>query len=102
MAVTLDVAALAVALRMGDTAEETAEATRLLAYATEAVTRHAPGAPDAVHGEAAIRLGAYLYDQENAGRGVQFSDALRNSGARAVLLPWREHRAGSVARAVVT
>ena len=30
-------------MRIGDTAEELAEATRLLAYATEAVTRHGAG-----------------------------------------------------------
>ena len=40
MAVTLTVDALKTALRLEDTTEETAEATRLLAYCTEAVTRH--------------------------------------------------------------
>ena len=100
MAVTLDVAALVSALRMSDTAEETAEATRLLAYATEAVTRHAPDAPAVVANEAAIRLCGYLYDQPNAGRGVVYADAMRNSGARAILLPHRVHRAGAVVEAV--
>ena len=99
MAVTLTAAALRDALRLGDTAEETAEATRLLAYATVAVTKHAPDAPDVVHNEAAIRLGAYLYDQPNAGRGAAFADTLRNSGAAAALLPYRIHRAGSTSDA---
>ena len=45
MAVTLDAAALAAALRLGDAPEETAEATRLLTYATEAATKHVPTAP---------------------------------------------------------
>ena len=40
MAVTITAVELAAALRLGDSAEETAEATRLLAYATEAVTKH--------------------------------------------------------------
>ena len=97
MAVTLTAAALAQALRLGDTPEETAEATRLLQYATEAVTKHAPAAPDAVHDEAAIRLAGYLFDQPTAGRGTGYADALRHSGARAILLPYRFHRAGSVA-----
>ena len=96
MAVTLTAQQLAAALRLGDTAGETAEATRLLAYATEAVVRHAPAATDAVHNEATIRLAGYLFDQPYASRGVSHANALRNSGAAAVLLPYRVHRAGSV------
>ena len=44
MAVTITIEELQAALRLGDTAEETAEVTRLLAYASEAVTKHAPEA----------------------------------------------------------
>ena len=102
MAVTLTAAQLSAALRLGDTTEETAEATRLLSYATEAVVKHAPGStaapvPDAVHNEAVVRLSGYLFDMPNAGRGTMHADALRNSGARAILLPYRTHRAGAVA-----
>ena len=97
MAVTLTTEALRDALRLGDSAEETAEVERLLAYAAEAVTKHAPDAPDVVHNEATVRLSGHLFDQPNAGRGVQFADALRNSGGRAILLPYRTHRAGAVA-----
>lgn len=97
MAVTLTTAELAAALRVGDTEEETAEAGRLLAYASEAVTKHAPAAPDVAHNEAAIRLAGYLFDQPNAGRGEGYANALRNSGAQAMLLPWRVHRAGTTA-----
>ncbi len=99
MAVTLTAAELAAALRLGDSAEETAEATRLLGYATEAVTKHAPDAPDVAHNEAAIRLAGYLFDMPNAGRGAGYADALRNSGAAAILHPYRVHRAGSTAEA---
>ena len=60
MAITLTPAGLAAALRLGDSPEETAEATRLLAYVTAAITKHLgaafDGAPDAVVDEAAIRL----------------------------------------------
>ena len=100
MAVDLTVAQLAAALRLSDSAEETAEATRLLAFATAAVVKHAPAAPDVVHNEAAIRLAGYLFDMPNAGRGAGYADSLRNSGAAAILLPYRIHRAGSVAEAV--
>ena len=46
MAVTFSVAQLAGALRLNDSAEETAEVTRLLAYVSVAVVKHAPSAPD--------------------------------------------------------
>ena len=94
MTVTITVSALSAALRLGDSTEETAEATRLLAYATEAVTKHAPGAPDAAQDEAAIRLAGYLFDMPTAARGAGYGDILRNSGALALLLPYRVHRAG--------
>ena len=99
MAVTLTVAQLAAAMRLGSTTDETAEATRLLAYATAAVVKHAPDAPDAVQNEAVIRLAAYLFDQPTAGRYTGHANAMRNSGAAAILLPYREHRAGSTAEA---
>ena len=100
MAVTLTQAELSAALRLGTSAEEVAEATRLLTYATEAVTQHAADAPDAVQNEAAIRLAGYLFDQPFAGRGHGYANALRNSGAARILLPYRVHRAGSTNDAI--
>ena len=94
MAVTLTVAELRAALRLADSTEETAEATRLLAYATEAVTQHVATAPDVVHNEAARRISGYLYDMPEAGKGESYANALRNSGAGRILLPYRVHRAG--------
>lgn len=95
MAVTLTVAELAAALRVGDSAEEIAEVTRLLAYSTEAVTKHAPDAPATVHNEAVVRLAGYLFDQPTAGRRDNFAFALRSSGAARMLLPYVEHGAGA-------
>ena len=104
MALTLTQAELAAAIRLGDSTEEAAEATRLLAYATEAISRHLGGAfanaPAVIVNEAAIRLAGYLFDQPNAGRGLSFANAGRNSGAWAILLPFRVHRAGSTGEAV--
>ena len=96
MAVTIQQAALSEALRLGGSDAETAEATRLLAYAKRAVERHVAICPDEVHNESCIRLSAYLYDQPNAGRGLGFANALRSSGAASILLPYRVHRAGVV------
>ena len=95
MAVTLTAARLSVALRLGDTAEETAEAARLLDYASAAVTKHAPDAPAVFQNEAAIRLAGYLFDMPLASRSAGYADALRNSGAAAILLPHRAHRAAT-------
>ena len=100
MAITLTVSQLANAMRVGDSQAEKDEVTRLLAYATVAVVQHAPDAPDAVHDESAIRLSAYLFDQPNASMGMGYANALRNSGAGSILLPFRIHRAGSTGEAI--
>ena len=94
MSVTITIAEIVAALRLSDSPEELAEATRLLAYATEAVTKHVEIAPDAVHNEAVRRLVGYLYDQPEASRGDSYSNALRNSGSARMLLAYRVHRAG--------
>ena len=96
MAVTITVAELAAALRLGDSAEEVAEATRLLAFATETVQKHAPDAPAVVQNEAVVRLSGYLFDQPLATRASGFANALRNSGAARMLLAYRVHGAGEV------
>ena len=104
MAVTLTQIELSAAIRLGDSAEENAESARLLAFTIEAIARHLgdayDAAPEAVVNEAAIRLAGYLFDQPNAGRGLSFANAGRNSGAWAILLPFRVHRAGSTGDAV--
>ena len=100
MAVSITVAELAAAIRLGSSTEETAQATRLLALATQVVTKHAANAPDAVQNEAAIRVAGYLFDAPQAAQGAGYADILRNSGAAALLLPYRVHRAGSTKAAI--
>ena len=72
MPVNLTVPELTAAMRVGDSAEETAEVTRLLAYATVAVERHAADAPDIVLNESAIRLASYIYDQPGSSSRANF------------------------------
>ena len=100
MAVTITVAELASAVRIGDSTEETAQVTRLLAYATTAIERHLGDeyavTPAAVVDEAVVRVVGYLYDQPTASRGAAFANAIRNSGAGRMLLPYVVHRAGPV------
>ena len=100
MAVTITVIELLAALRLGDTDEEVAQATRLLAYATTAVTKHAPNAPAEILNESVVRLAGYLFDQPFVGRGSVYSNSIRNSGASSILLPYRIHRAGAVGGAI--
>ena len=61
MAVTLTVAQLEAALGI-----DTEQATRLLGVATELVDRYAPGAPETVKNEAAIRCAGWLAEQPHA------------------------------------
>ena len=99
MAVTIDAAALSNSLRLGSTPEEFQEVSRLLAFATEAVVGYAPSASDVAHSEACVRLVAYLFDRPTAGRGSGWSNALRNSGAGAILATYRQSPAISTGEA---
>ena len=74
MAVNITEADLAAALRVGSSVEETAEVTRLLAYCTEAISKHLGAAyedaPEVIVNEAVIRLAGYQYDRPYAPRGT--------------------------------
>ena len=94
MVVTVDRVALAKRLRIGQSASELEEVDNLLAYATEAVTRHVETCPDVVHNEAVYRLAGYVYDRPFASADTRFANVMRNSGAAAALLPYRNHRLG--------
>ena len=87
MAVTTD--NLIIALRLGDTTEERAIADRLRQVAVEVVDKTAPDAPTIIKDEAIIRLCGYWFDQPQAARGTAYASAMRNSGAKAILLPYR-------------
>ena len=100
MAVTITAAQLRAAARVGDSAAEVAEFDRLLPYASGAVETFLGSAfastDDAVVNEAVVRLVGYLYDQPTVSSGDRLANALRNSGAGAILLPYRVHRAGII------
>ena len=88
------------ALRVGDSAEEIAETTRIYAYAVEAVEKYAPSAPEVTKSEAIVRLGSYLFDRPTSTRGDHYAAAGRNSGAWSILAPYRIRRAGTIGEAV--
>ena len=96
MAVTITVAELSAACRIGASAEETAQVTRLRTWATTTISRHLGDAydttPAEVVNEATVLMVGYRYDAPNH----SYQDALRNSGAGAVLALYRVHRAGAL------
>ena len=104
MTVTATVSDVARSIRAVASTDVLAELADLLAYASGEVTRIAPLAPDAVHNRAAVSVVGYLYDRPTSGREKTYANAIRNSGAGAMLLPYRVHRGGSTAtaEAVVT
>ena len=114
MAVTIS--ALELAQAIGETVTDdqgtetaTNAITRLLDVAGPVVDRYAPDAPDAISNEAAIRLAGYLCGTVQSGwftsidvGGVtaeyqpNHGLAFRNSGAQALLSPWRVRKAGVI------
>lgn len=99
MALTVDQLARALRADASD-ADVSAELTRLLAVAVAMAQREAPDAPEAIRDEAAVRIAGWLYDAETATTRRDVANALANSGARALLAPYRKHRAAAVAGAV--
>ena len=68
--------------------------TDLLQQATHIVNEYAPGAPEIVRDGAIVRVGAFLQDAPPLEQGTQ--NALRASGAAAMLSRYRVHRIGLV------
>ena len=98
MAVTLTAQDLAYRMRLSadtDTALEEPQlgvVSGVLGAATALVVKYAPGAPDAVHNEAATRLAGFLYDTPPGGS-RQWQNPMQQSGATAVLSAYRVQRA---------
>ena len=76
-------------LRVNDSDNERRIVSRMLPAAQMLIEKHAPDAPEPVQEEASLRLIAYWFDMPNAHRGAGFANALRNSGAQAILAPYR-------------
>ena len=101
MAVRATVSDVARSIRAVVSPDVTAELTDLLAYASAEVKRIAPNAGYLVHDRAATAIVGYLYDRPPAGRQMASANVVRNSGAGAMLLPYRTHRGGSTTPAEV-
>ena len=91
MALSLTHDELATALGL-DAEDENIERLRRLGRVM--VEKRAPNAPSTIQNEAVIRICGYLIDQPFAPQMPRYTNALRNSGADALLQPYRTHRAG--------
>ena len=92
----LSFAQLLAALRLSDSPEEMEQVKRLRPVAWTMVDQFAPHAPEHIKDEATVRICGYYFDAPYASRGTSLANALANSGAGALLLPYREHRAGAI------
>ena len=76
-----------------------AELTRLAGVADAFIADYASMAPEGVRDEAKRLMVGYLYDGPDfnpGGTGLLYVNAFRNSGAQALLSPWRVRRAGLI------
>ena len=100
MAITITPAETVAAARVGGTAEELTEITRVLGIAVAHIARYLgdayDDADDVTLNGAAVQLARYLYDQPTVSGGVSFANAMRFSGASNLLFGYRIHRAGLV------
>ena len=89
---------LRAALQFGNSTDETVELTRLLAVGSELVSRYSNGStvPDDIKAEAIIRVCGYIADSPFSSRGDAYAGAFHNSGARGLIHPWRDQRAGNI------
>ena len=99
--VTRTLAQLAADLRLGDGATAPVGPVgivlaRIDATARAMVLEYAPGAPDAIHDEAYVRLAAWLYDADPSGSTPGGPQALRSSGAASLLSPYKVRRGGVI------
>lgn len=97
---TVEAADLAIELRLSVDGQDLDDAqttvlNRLVAVAHALVSAYADSAPDDVKAEAAIRIGAYLYDVAPGASNAP-TNALLHSGAQALLSPWRVQRGWAI------
>ena len=89
-------------------ADDESTLDRLGAVAAALVEREAPGAPQEIRNEAAIRMAGYLWQSDFGGvraeavgevsfeHSTNHGMAFRNCGAKALLAPWKVRRAGVI------
>lgn len=100
MSVSLTSIKLAAAMRIGNGVDALVEPqssiiSRVLAVSKATVERYAKNAPEAVQNEATVRMAGFLFDSQ-PGNSRRFAHAFEDSGAKALLAPWRVVRATKI------
>ena len=97
------ISAIAGALRLGDgewpNPDDPVRAIleRLYAVGSALVDAHATrNLPEVVRDQAVIQFAGYVFDSPESPAGDRYAAAFRNSGALALLGPWRVRRAGKI------
>jgi len=96
MAITVTVEELAEAMRLGSSAREAAQVTRLLQFASDSIVQFLGQtqydmAPDSILNEAVVRIAGYLYDVPTVNK--MPPNFMRLSGAERILSPHKKYRA---------
>ena len=100
----VDVQKVALALHIITDTADTLEAaiserlTDLCEVAGAEIQRYAPGAPEPIKREAAVRYVSYLFDIDGS-QHPNYSTAFTNSGAKGLLSTWRKHTASVIEHA---
>ena len=88
---------LLAAIHVEDTAANQTAVTRVRDAVTALVEKYAPDAPDAVKDQATVQAVGYIWESPaSAPARMNFANAMQNSGANALLAPWRVHGAGVI------
>ena len=88
---------LLAAIRAADNYENATSARRIYDAVTALIEAAAPEAPDAIKDQAAVQAVGYIWEAPASAPARQnFANAMQNSGANALLAPWREHGAGVI------
>ena len=91
------IADLLEAIRADANATNTKAVTRIHGAVLELVEGYAPDAPDAVKDQAVVQCVGYIWESPASSPArMNFANAMQNSGANAMLAPWRDHRAGVI------
>ena len=95
MAVTLP--DLLEAISVVDNAVNRKKVMRISAAVVDLIRDYSPDAPDSIKDQAMVQCVGYIYESPSSAPARQnFANAMANSGAHAMLAPWRTHQAGVI------
>ena len=88
---------LLAAIHVEDTAANQTAVTRIQNAVTALIEKYSPTAPTEVKDQAVVQCVGYIFESPASSPArMNFANAMQNSGANAMLAPWREHGAGVI------